>query len=219
MATTVSAQAFDTFLFDLDGTLIDSVADLATAVNLLRAELELSPLPVTQVREFVGDGATMLAKRSLPEGAFSEARLQHFLTLYGDHLREKTVVYPGIPEFLERHRGKKMAVVTNKPYRFAMELLEGFGLLSYFGVVLGGESCETKKPDPAPVRQALAVLGSDPATAVFIGDHHTDLRAGRGAGVATCFCAYGIGDAAGVPFDYRADAPADLLRLFPAEAR
>lgn len=210
---------FDTFLFDLDGTLIDSVGDLTIAVNLLRAELDLAPLEISRVREFVGDGAAMLAKRSLPEGAFSEERLERFLTLYGENLRKKTIVYPGIPEFLEMHRGEKMAVVTNKPYRFSIELLEGFGLLPYFPVVFGGESCETKKPDPAPVRHALESLGSDPATAVFIGDHHTDLRAGRAAGVRTCFCAYGIGHDGGIPYDFRAETPADLCRLFPTALR
>lgn len=219
MTDAAPSRAFDTFLFDLDGTLIDSVADLSIAVNLLRGELSLPPLPLSQVRTYVGDGAALLAQRSLPEGAFSEARLKRFLTLYGEHLREKTVVYPGIREFLEMHRDKKMAVVTNKPLRFSLELLEGFALRPYFGVVLGGESCPAKKPDPAPVLRALETLGSAASGALFFGDHHTDLRAGRAAGVKTCFCAYGIGDAAGIPYDFRAESPRDLPRLFPPEAR
>lgn len=210
---------FETFLFDLDGTLIDSVEDLTTAANLLRAGLDLAPLDAEVVRGYVGDGATLLVKRSLPEGLFSEERLQRFLELYGDHLLDRTIVYPGIREFLEIHRGKKMAVVTNKPLRFARRLLEALGLLPFFPVVVAPENCGAKKPDPAPVLCALAELGSDRAGAVLIGDHHTDLRAGREAGVRTCFCAFGIGRDDGVPFDFLAQSPADLARLFPPEAR
>jgi phosphoglycolate phosphatase len=212
-----SAFFFDTFLFDLDGTLIDSVADLATAVNLLRGDLDLAPLDIPTVRGHVGDGATMLVRRSLPERAFAPPLLQRFLDYYEEHLLEKTTIYPGIVEFLERHRRKRMAVVTNKPYRHSMELLRGLGLLDYFGSVVGGESCPEKKPHPAPVLRALAELGSTPQRAVMIGDHHTDLLAGSAAGVATCFCSWGLGEDGGFLSTYRAAIPHDLFRLFPDE--
>jgi phosphoglycolate phosphatase len=205
--------AFETFLFDLDGTLIDSVADLATAVNLLRGELDLPPLDHPTVRSFVGDGATLLVRRALPEGWFSPAQLQRFLVLYAAHLQEQTVVYPGIRDFLERLEGQRLAVVTNKPLDLSLRLLDGLGLRRHFPVVLGGESCAAKKPDPLPVLEALRRLGATPQGAVMIGDHHTDLRAGRAAGVATCFCAWGIGEDGGEPCDFRAERPADLARL------
>ena len=207
----------DTFLFDLDGTLVDSAGDLTTAVNRLRGELGLPPLALPTVRGYVGDGATMLLTRALPEGWFTPARLQRFLHFYGEHLLDSTGPYPGILDFLHRHRGAPMAVVTNKPYEMARRLLHGLGLREFFPVVLGGESCPTKKPDPGPVLCALSKLGSRPENAVMIGDHHTDLLAGRGAGVRTCFCAWGIGRDGGVFHDFRAQSPNDLLRLFPAE--
>ncbi|BCR06369.1 haloacid dehalogenase [Desulfuromonas versatilis] len=210
---------FTTFLFDLDGTLIDSVADLATGINLLRGELALPPLDIPTVRSYVGDGATALVRRALPEGEFSEARLQRFLELYSAHLMEQTVVYPGILEFLELHAGRPMAVVTNKPLGFSLRLLEGLGLSGFFPVVLGGESCQAKKPDPAPVREALRLLGAKADSAVMIGDHHTDLKAGLGAGVRTCFCAWGIGSDDGEPYDFHAASPFDLPRLFPGGER
>jgi phosphoglycolate phosphatase len=210
---------FDTFLFDLDGTLIDSVEDLTTAVNLLRIELSLAALDSSLVRGYIGDGATLLVKRALPQGFFSEAHLRRFLDLYGDHLLDRTTIYPGIRDFLDMQREKKMGVVTNKPLRFARRLLDALGLLSFFPAIVGGESCAAKKPDPAPVLLALTELRSDPAGTVFIGDHHTDLQAGRAAGVRTCFCAFGIGRSGGVPFDFLAQTPADLPRLFPREAR
>ncbi len=204
---------FRSYLFDLDGTLVDSAADLATGINLLRGELALSPLDLATVRSYVGDGATLLVRRALPEGWYSEAQLQRFLALYAEHLLEQTTVYPGIREFLDSLEGKQLAVVTNKPLGFSLQLLDGLGLRRYFPVVLGGESCAAKKPDPQPVLEALRQLGAAPQSAVMIGDHHTDLRAGRSAGVQTCFCAWGIGQDGGEPCDFRAETPADLTRL------
>lgn len=209
----------DTFLFDLDGTLVDSVADLATAVNLLRAELSLSPLDIPTVRGYVGDGATFLVRRSLPEGFFSQECLQRFLAHYASHLLETTQVYPGIREFLDERMaaGARMAVVTNKPLNLTVQLLAGLALDFYFPVVVGGDSLPQKKPDPLPVRFALEQLGAERERAILIGDHHTDLAAGRAAGIRTCFCAWGIGQDGGLPHDFRAASPFELPALFPAE--
>jgi phosphoglycolate phosphatase len=205
----------DAFLFDLDGTLVDSVADLTTAVNLLRGELGLPELDCATVRDYVGDGATLLVRRALPVGAFGEEPVRRFLALYRGHLLDATRPYPGILPFLERHAGRPMAVVTNKPLELARELLEGLGLGHFFPVVIGGDSAAEKKPSPAPLLMALEGLGAHPQNAVMIGDHHTDLRAGAAAGVRTCFCAWGLGQSGGLPSDYYAAIPADLPCLFP----
>lgn len=210
---------FDTLLFDLDGTLVDSLPDLRTAVNLLRGELDLPPLDAATVRSYVGDGATLLVQRALPANLYREERLRRFLDLYGEHLLEQTVVYPGILDFLELHRERKLAVVTNKPYRLTLALLEGIGLAPYFQAVLGGDSCEQKKPHPAPVLAGLDATGSAPAGSLMIGDHHTDLLSGQAAGVKTCFCAWGLGHDGGLPSDFRADSPLDLPRIFPGGRR
>lgn len=207
---------FSTYLFDLDGTLIDSLADLATAVNLLRAEEGLGPIDLTTVRGYVGDGATMLVKRALPPGAFSSEKLQRFLAHYEQHLLEHTVPYPGIVDFLHALSGKNLAVVTNKPLYLTRRVLEGLSLTGLFRSVVGGDSCADKKPHPAPVQKALQELGAGCDTAIMIGDHHTDLLAGQAAGLKTCFCAWGLGHDGGVPFDYRAETPLELARLFPA---
>jgi len=209
----------DTFLFDLDGTLLDSLADIATGVNLVRAELDLPPLSPSTIRDFVGDGSVLLMRRSLPEGLYNEERLQRFLTLYGEHMLEQSRVYPGVREFLELHRGERMAVVTNKHHALTVRLLEELGIACFFRAVIGGDSAPEKKPHPGPVLAALADLEAEPASAVLIGDHHTDLRAGRAAGVRTCFCAWGIGRDGGVPHDFLAETPFDLPRLFPGEQR
>ncbi|MEZ4601494.1 MAG: HAD-IA family hydrolase [Syntrophotaleaceae bacterium] len=212
-------MTFDTFLFDLDGTLVDSVADLATSINQLRDELSLGPLDLDTISGHIGDGATMLVKRSLPEGAFSPQHLQRFLNLYRNRLTDQTRVYPGIDEFLIQHQLDKMAVITNKPFDLTLALLNELGLIAFFQTLVCGDSGLPKKPDPAPVLQALRELQADPKRTVMIGDHHTDLLAGRAAGVKTCFCAFGFGNDGGVESDFRAETPEDLLRLFPAENR
>lgn len=206
-------MSYTTLLFDLDGTLVDSVADLTTAVNLMRGERELPPLPLATVREFVGDGARELVRRALPAGDFAEERLRRFLVLYGEHLAEQTVVYPGIRDLLERHQPASLAIVTNKPLGLTLSLLERLELRDHFGAIVGGDSVPLKKPSPVPVRLALHQLGRSVSGAIMIGDHHTDLRAGQGAGIATCFCAWGLGHDDGLIPDLRAATVAELAAL------
>lgn len=202
-------------LFDLDGTLVDSVPDLALALNLLRAELDLEGLPPERVAAMVGDGARMLVRRALGDTLFAEHHLQRFLVLYGEHLLDSTRCFPGIEELLERHSPQRMAVITNKPHGLSCALLEGLGIRKRFHSVIGGDSLPRKKPDPLPVRTALQHLDARPEQAVMIGDHHTDLHAGRGAGTAVCFCSYGPGNDQGLPCDYRVASARELLTLFP----
>jgi len=211
----VSLSKPEFLLFDLDGTLVDSVRDLTGALNLLGAELGQPALSVERVRTIVGDGATKLIKRAFGEENYRGEQLVRFLEIYGEHLIDTTRCYPGIEELLTRHPQEKLAVITNKPHRLTVQLLQGLDLARHFKVVIGGDSYPQKKPDPLPVQRALELLGAPPAKAVMIGDHHTDLHAGQGAGIATCFCAYGLGETGGLLPDYRVQTSTDLLYLFP----
>ena len=211
----MKAAAPDYLLFDLDGTLVDSVVDLTCALNLLGKELGRSPLSTERVRTIVGDGATKLIKRAFGEENFQYEQLQRFLAIYREHLIDTTRCYPGIEMLLDRHPAEKLAVITNKPHSLSVALLEGLGLAGHFKVVIGGDSYPQKKPDPLPVLKALELLGAPVDRAVMIGDHHTDLHAGKGAGIATCFCAYGLGVTGGLVPDYQARHSTDLLKLFP----
>ncbi|MDX2480241.1 MAG: HAD-IA family hydrolase [Desulfuromusa sp.] len=202
-------------LFDLDGTLVDSVPDLTLSLNLLRAGLNRSPLLEEQVSHMIGDGVTVLVKRALGEDLYQPALRDRFLQLYDEHLLDHTVCYPGIEELLSSHPAEQMAIVTNKPHGLTMKLLDGLNLTRYFKIIIGGDSYAEKKPHPLPVIKALEGMGADPKQAVMIGDHHTDLYAGRGAGAATCFCAYGMGHSDGLTADFHAERPTDLLQLFP----
>ncbi len=205
-------------LFDLDGTLVDSVADLTTSLNLLADELGHSRLVTDYVRTIVGDGAGKLIKRAFGAESYQRDQLFRFLDIYAQHLLDETACYPGIRDLLFRHPADRLALVTNKPYALTVQLLNGLDLANHFKVVIGGDSFPEKKPHPMPVHKALAVLGAKPVDAVMIGDHHTDLYAGRDAGTATCFCAYGLGNTDGLEADFSVQTAEQLLQLFPGTA-
>ena len=205
----------DTFLFDLDGTLVDTIPDLTKAVNLLRSELGLPAVSSDEVRCYVGDGVGLLVQRALPKGLFSEARRNRFMEIYTDHLTDESMIYPGIMAFLEMHRGKPMAVVTNKPQALADIIIDRFGLAPFFQGVIGAELALQKKPHPDMVHWALDLLASIPERTVLLGDHHVDLRAAHAAGIKSCFCAWGLGHDDNLHSDFWAATPADLPQLFP----
>ncbi|PLX94396.1 MAG: HAD family hydrolase [Desulfuromonas sp.] len=208
-------KEIDGFFFDLDGTLVDSARDLAAAVNRLRQHLGLEPIADQLALSFVGDGATRLVQRALPEGMYIPDHRATFLRLYAEHLLDHTCIYPGIEAFLDHHRDKVLAVVSNKPYALAMDLLRGLNLLDRFAVVLGGDSLAEKKPHPLPLTYAMSSLNVSPSRAVMIGDHHTDLYCAQAAGVDSCFCQYGFGTAAEAPYTWSVQHPQNLLALFP----
>jgi len=206
------------FLFDLDGTLVDSIPDLTTAVNLLRAEFSLPSLSTQQVRGFVGDGVGLLVQRALPPELFSPACRLRYMEIYAAHLTDETHIYPGIIDFLTLHRAKPMAVVTNKPQPLAEIIVERLGLKPFFREVIGAEAGLRKKPHPEMVVHALQRLGGRPDQAILFGDHHVDLRAAQAAGVKSCFCAWGLGHTENLTADYLALTAAELPKLFPGES-
>ncbi|MGD9343007.1 MAG: HAD-IA family hydrolase [Desulfuromonadales bacterium] len=210
-------MSINAFLFDLDGTLVDSIPDLTRAVNLLRNELDLADLSCDQVRTYVGDGVGLLLQRALPEDLFSTHRRQRFVEIYTAHLTDETTVYPGIFEFLEMHRDKPMAVVTNKPQHLAEMIVDRLQLAPFFADVIGAERALQRKPHPDMVHHALRRLDCAPQQTVLFGDHHVDLRAAHAAGVKSCFCAWGLGHDDGLQADFSAITTADLPTMFPEE--
>lgn len=186
-------------LFDLDGTLIDSGADLARAANLLLAELGLSPLPPAQVRSFIGRGARALVARTLeaadPEQriARDDPRLRRFLPLYESVLLETTTVFAGVADGLARllDAGLLLAIVTNKPIAPTRVLVRALGLEASFGVVLGGDSLPTRKPDPAMLHHAAGALGLGTESCALVGDSDVDIEAAAAAGCRAWWCAWG----------------------------
>ena len=198
-----------TALFDLDGTLIDSRADLALAVNLTRQEFGLSPKPQEAIVACVGEGVRALIERAIPERPeLWDAMLARQRENYRAHYLDQTCLYPGVKEtlFALCEAGWKLGVVTNKPGAFTRPILEGFGVLGCFGAVVGGGDCPKLKPDPAPLQLAAAQMGVALAPDDWmIGDHVTDLKSGHNAGIRCCFCRYGFGESRGEAYDLAVD--------------
>ncbi len=196
-------MSFRAVLIDLDGTLVDSVPDLARAANAMRVEFGLPPLPEEVIATFVGKGMENLVHRALSgslEGRVEAGRLQEGLRAFraayhainGDHAQ----VFDGVVEGLRamKAQGLRLAVVTNKPGEFTRPLLERTGLLAYFDEVVSGDTLSRKKPDPAPVLHACALLGVRPAEAVVVGDSMNDAAAGRAAGCRVLLVPYGYNE-------------------------
>ena len=192
-------------IFDLDGTLVDSRADLATAINLTRRDFELPPLPVPAVAAMVGEGLRKLVERALPEiaAARQAEAVERARAHYGEHLLDETRLYPDVIPVLNRlaARGWALAIVTNKPQEFTESILLGLAIQPFFRVIIGGGVCPKLKPDPEPLLLALERIGASADGSWIVGDHFTDMEAGRRAGLSRCFCRYGFGDLRDEAFD------------------
>lgn len=187
------------FLFDLDGTLIDSVADIATAVNELRARYHLPPLETASVAQFVGHGVDRLVTdvTGIPDQLEHERAVRFYRSSYDRHCLEHTRPYPGVEETLPllRHAGGSrhaLGVISNKPEDFSVRILRALGLLEHLDLVVGGDTVCPKKPDPAPLFFAMRRLHAEPAGAWMIGDSPGDLQAGKAAGCRTVACTWGL---------------------------
>ena len=203
-------------VFDLDGTLVDSTADLATAVNAMLGSLGGAPLPLAQVRRAVGDGAASLVARSLKAAGLSqplETALPVFLDAYRRCLLDTTRLYPGVAETLDALSDRTLAVLTNKPGDLSRTILAGLGVAGRFARIWGGGDVPGRKPDPAGLQGLMRELGAGPAQTVLVGDSPVDVRTARAGGVRFVGVSYGLdpdGLAAEAPDDLRLD---DLRRL------
>jgi phosphoglycolate phosphatase len=176
-------------LFDLDGTLINSTADIAWAANTLLARRGLPTHPPQAFHRFIGDGVKVLVTRILPTSdyspAFIDQLVDEFRALYAGHWNVETAVYPGIPELLVRLReaGVRMAVLSNKPHDFTVQCVDHFLPGGTFDVVLGAGGRFAHKPDPAGALQIAKDLALDPRQCVYVGDTDTDMQTATRAGM------------------------------------
>jgi len=188
---------FRLLAFDLDGTLVDSTEDLASAVNAALAEIApgTPALPVPIVRALVGHGAAQLVERSLRHAGLrhdvAEA-LSVFLRHYEACLLDKTRLYPGVEEGLSELAGHTLAVLSNKPGPLCRAILEGLGVAPRFARIWGAGDFPGRKPDPAPLRLLMKDLGATPDQTLFIGDSAVDVLTARAAGVAVYGVAWGL---------------------------
>jgi len=180
--------------FDLDGTLVDSRADLAAAVNHVRIHRGLAPLDVATVTGFVGDGAAKLVGRALGPAATDEAAVAHFLGYYHEHCLDETRLYPGMHAALGllRSNGRSLSVLTNKPRALAERVLAGLGIDDAFIDVVGGDSLPTRKPNPRGLWRVAARAAVPIERTLLVGDSPVDLDTATAAGSAFCGVAWGF---------------------------
>ena len=220
-------------IFDLDGTLIDSRLDLIHSVNAMLHHFKHRELPGEVVASYVGDGAPMLVRRALgdpDDETFFKQALEYFLAYYREHKLDHTVVYAGIPEALtqiqsngaagksaeRKSAARKMAVLSNKPVHPSRAIVDALGLADFFVRVYGGNSFETKKPDPLGVRTLLKETATALEQAMIVGDSSIDVLTGRNAGIATCGVTYGFAPhtLCEAPPDVTVNSPHELAELF-----
>jgi phosphoglycolate phosphatase len=194
-----------TLLLDLDGTLVDTVPDLAAALNRLLVSRGLAPFTLRETAAMIGDGVAVLVGRAFAArgGTPDSQALADFSRDYGAHLADASRPFPGIPEFLRgvHEAGWRLAVCTNKPEAAARTLLDRLGLLPMLSAIGGGDSFPVRKPDPAHLLSTLRLVGGDPGSAVMVGDHANDVVAAHGAAafgarVKAVFVTWGYGPVA-----------------------
>lgn len=204
-------------IFDLDGTLVDSRADLAAGINHMRSHFGLGTLSLDTVSSYIGSGVRDLVERSL-QGAdvpFEKALRTHN-RYYNSHLAVHTTTYPGVRKGICKlaKAGHKLALLSNKPGNASRAIMQHFRLDVFFSPIIGGGDMQKLKPEPDGVFACLEATGMEATQTWMIGDHHTDLKVAKNAGMKGAFVRYGFGD----KLDYEADANfslfSELVRFF-----
>jgi phosphoglycolate phosphatase len=213
-----SAASLRLIAFDLDGTLIDSRADLVASVNATLAHLGRHPLPDAVIASYIGDGVHMLVRRALGDPEHEEIvtdAVSFFLTYYRVHKLDHTYVYEGVLDALATIAralpDTSIAVLTNKPVRPSEEICAALRLAPHCFRIYGGNSFETKKPDPLGLETLMREAGATPEQTLMIGDSDVDVLTARNAGASVIGCRFGL-----APHSL-ADAPPDCLVDSPSE--
>ena len=211
-------------LIDVDGTLVDSVPDLAYCVDEMMRRLGRPPHGEAKVRNWVGNGVERLVRRALVgqlEGEPSDEDFAKayplFLELYAENTSRRSVLYPGVREGLDymKSRGYRLGCVTNKAAQFTIPLLKDLGIHDEFGIVVCGDTLPVKKPDPKPLLHAAEHFGVDSGDSLMLGDSKSDVSAARAAGFQVVCMSYGYNHGEDIR-NYSPDAVIDSMAELPA---
>lgn len=218
-------------LIDVDGTLVDSVPDLAYCVNEMMKQLAMPTHGEDKVREWVGNGVERLVRRALigqldgePDETLYEKAYPIFLELYAENTSKRSKLYPGVQEGLSylKDAGYRMGCVTNKAEQFTVPLLKELGVYDDFEIVVSGDTLPKKKPDPQPLLHVAEFFGVEPERALMIGDSVSDVTAARAAGFQIVCMSYGYNhgmDIRDADPDAVIDSMAELPELLNKAAR
>lgn len=206
-------------LIDVDGTLVDSVPDLAYCVDAMMRELDMPERGEQRVRHWVGNGVERLVKRSLinrlegePDEALYARALPVFEAFYRENTSKRSRLYPGVQEALDflQTTGVRIGCVTNKASQFTLPLLQDLGVSDYFEIIICGDMVERKKPDPMPLLQAAERLETEPRASMMLGDSMSDVKAARAAGFQIVCMSYGYNHGEDIR-EYNPDAVVDSM--------
>lgn len=206
-------------LIDVDGTLVDSVPDLAYCVDAMMSELGMPERGEKRVRHWVGNGVERLVKRALvnqldgePDEALFSKALPVFEALYRENTSKRSRLYQGVKEALDflKTTGVRLGCVTNKASQFTLPLLQDLGVHDYFEIIICGDMVERKKPDPMPLLQAAQQLGTGAKASMMLGDSMSDVNAARAAGFQIVCMSYGYNHGEDIS-DYDPDAVVDSM--------
>jgi len=211
-------------LIDVDGTLVDSVPDLAFCVDEMMQQLDMPVHGEAKVREWVGNGVERLVRRALigqldgePDDALFEKAYPMYLELYAENTCKRSLLYPGVREGLDylKASGFKLGCVTNKAACFTEPLLQELGIFDEFAIVVSGDTLAKKKPDPMPLLHAAEFFGVAPENALMLGDSVSDVKAARAAGFQIICMTYGYNHGADIRESYP-DAVIDSMAELPS---
>ncbi|MGB5398488.1 MAG: phosphoglycolate phosphatase [Gammaproteobacteria bacterium] len=206
-------------LIDVDGTLVDSVPDLAWCVDEMLTQLGMPVRGEARVRHWVGNGVERLVQRALvnqldgmPDDALYQKALPIFQQLYSENTSKRSCLYEGVKQALDflKATGVKIGCVTNKASQFTLPILRDLGIADYFELVICGDMVEKKKPDPMPLLQAAQQLGVAPQDSLMLGDSMSDVKAARAAGFGIICMSYGYNHGEDIR-DYHPDAVVDSM--------
>jgi len=201
-------------IFDLDGTLIDSKKDIALSVNRTLEALGLSQKRIEEIYSLIGEGVYRLIVQAL-EGYDKkvDSGIAIFRADYQQHLLDYTACYPGIYEVLDQLNDKFLAIITNKPKEFTIPILEKLELIHCFDLIISGDDGWPQKPAPDSIHEVMKRSTASESETIHIGDHFTDILAGKNAGIKTCWASYGFGQKRDLIPDMTIHTPLDLLAL------
>lgn len=206
-------------VYDFDGTLVNTLFDIADSVNLTLADLNLPQLPRETIRKYVGKGVERLMSQTLEGSSFTDIprAVSLFKKHYSENLVHHTDFYPYGREILEHFKNKKQAICSNKPEEFVRRILESLNGSHFFEAIIGGDSVNTKKPDPEGLNSILEQFNVSADQAVLIGDSPVDVETGKRADVTTCVVNFGLGfpdEIAAAGPDCSIDCLSELKEMF-----
>ena len=212
-------QKISLFVYDFDGTLVDTFADIANSVNLALAEMSIQSLSRETIRRNIGSGVVNLMSRSLEGSGCDDVEMavSFFQKHYNNHLLDQTKLYPNGREVVGHFSKKKNAILSNKPISFVEKILTELNFLSLFDSVLGGDSLSERNPNPMGLQLLMTNLNCPVKEVLMIGDSAIDIETGKNAGVITCGVTYGLGDPVSLHNskpDYLIDNLSNLKSLF-----